>query len=312
MNDPLFWLYADNYRTYNINVARKLKSIHAAILLSELASKHRYHRDRNELLVDPKFGPGWFYFTQEDLEERTCLTRKNQDSSIEILEKMDLIEKRQIGIPAKRHFRLKTENIYSLFFEGPGQPSLSEMDKQECPNRTNSTVRNGQTAHIYNKQHYEQQNEQHLLAPSPAGGGAPAASAAKEETSSPQKIKKQKAAFSPQVHEVAEKMIAIVQESTPEYRSPKNMNKFLEHVDHLLNLDKRTPQNICEVLRFAIDDYFHGPGLLTGNLAEKFRTKFATFVKKMRSKPPTNVYEVDRRLRRKDGTVYDDSEEFEF
>jgi len=161
MNDPLFWLYADNYRTFNIDVARKLKSIHAAILLAELASKHRYHRDRNELLNDPKHGDGWFYYKQEDLEERTYLSRKNQDTTIDILITFGLIEKKVIGMPSKRYFRLNHKALQSLFFVQSDQPSLPEPDNQPCMEETNSDVRAGQAAHIIDNPKDEQHDNQH-------------------------------------------------------------------------------------------------------------------------------------------------------
>lgn len=155
-NDNLFWLYADNYRTYNVEVAKKFKSlnvyspIHVAILLSELASRYRYHRDRNELTSDPNYGDGWFYYTQEDLEERTLLTRKNQDTNIEILEKEGLIEKRSLGLPAKRHFRLNLKKIQEFFFSSDGQTSLSGPDNQLCIDPPNTIVRARQPApYIY-------------------------------------------------------------------------------------------------------------------------------------------------------------------
>ncbi len=138
-NDPLFWLYADNYRTYNVDVAKKLKSINAAIFLSEIASRYRYHRDRGELLNDLKYGEGWFYLTQETVEERTYLSRKNQDTAFKILESLNLIEKKTLGLPAKRYFRLNKKEIQIYF------STLSETDKQGCLKVTNNDVHGGQT-----------------------------------------------------------------------------------------------------------------------------------------------------------------------
>lgn len=150
-NDPLFWLYSENYRTYNVDVARKLGSIYAAIFLSHMANRYRYHKNKGELLSDPKYGDNWFFLTQETVEERTCLTRKNQDTSIKILEKFGLIEKKIIGIPSKRYFRINIHAI-QMFFFGPGQARLSVSDNLDCPKRTTCDVRNGQPgpgAHTY-------------------------------------------------------------------------------------------------------------------------------------------------------------------
>lgn len=177
--DKLSWLYADNYRTYNIDIARRLNSIHAAILLAELASRYRYHRDRDELTSDSKHGDGWFYYTQEDLEDRTLLTRKNQDTCIEILQGFGLIEKKSIGIPAKRHFRINIERINEFFIDPSEQSRLSETDKQGCLKKTNSAVRFGQPAPYIYKPKEEPKNNNTPLPPK--GEAAEAASVREKE-----------------------------------------------------------------------------------------------------------------------------------
>ncbi len=163
MSDPLFWLYADNYRTYNIEVARKLGSINAAILLSELAGRYNYHKIRGELYIDKKHGGDWFYHTIESIEDRTCLTRKNQDTAYLILESAGLIEKKIMGIPAKRYFRIKSNAIMSLFFTPNDKPSLPETDKQPSENETNCSETLRQT-HIYKEPKEEPNKEREVCA----------------------------------------------------------------------------------------------------------------------------------------------------
>lgn len=175
MNDPLFWLYADNYRTYNIDVARKLNSLLAALLLSELASRYRYHFKHNELTSDARYGDNWFYYTQEDIEERTFMTRRQQDSSLEILEKYGFVEKKLIGVPARRHFRLNISKIIEFFFPGV-QTSLADSYKLDCTNPPNCIGRNVQTAH-----YIEEPKEE----PQKRSSYAPPAGSAKNCSSSP-------------------------------------------------------------------------------------------------------------------------------
>jgi hypothetical protein len=115
MDDPLFWLYADNYRTYNVEVARKLGSINAAIYLSELCQRHKYHRDRNEFISDEKHGDGWFYYTAEKCEERTAMNVDEQRNCYNSLKRLGLIEQVNFGIPCKKHFRLNIEKILDFF-----------------------------------------------------------------------------------------------------------------------------------------------------------------------------------------------------
>lgn len=212
--DPLFWLYADNYRTYNVEVAEKLGSIFAAILLAELASRYRYHRERDELVNDEKHGSDWFYYMYEDVERRTCLSRKNQDTAIRILESHGLIEKKAFGMHPKRHFRLNFEGIEKFCNRSVSTQfaaNLSETDKMKkqpsqecveqnckdeensknvsfCPKRTNRNVRFGHF-HIYNKPKEEPKNTNTPPYP-PVGGDAAEAAArcASKEPSPPDKI----------------------------------------------------------------------------------------------------------------------------
>jgi hypothetical protein len=162
--DPLFWLSQDNYRTYNREVA-KLLGIYAAIFLSELASKQRYHTDRGE--VTPE---GFFYFTQPDMEDRTCLTRDQQEKAVSILCKHNLIEKRIMGIPSKRFFRVNGHAINELFFgkkqEKEPPQSISASMVESCNlGRWKVTSKGGGKSHplIYTN-NIEEQHKRVIIA----------------------------------------------------------------------------------------------------------------------------------------------------
>lgn len=158
--NPLDLLDHGNYQTYNRKVARELGSVNAAIMLSELVNRYHYHRDREQLLFYPKFPGEWFYYTVEDCEKRTVLSRKEQETALKILEKHDLFEKRSIGMPATRHFQLKIDKI--LEFVGSVSNncySLSEKGEQERPKRDNKNVRNGRS-HIYKNTSKEPERRQ--------------------------------------------------------------------------------------------------------------------------------------------------------
>jgi len=164
--EPLFWLYSSNYRTYNIHVARRLKSIYAAILLSDLADRYKYHRDSKEypLLIDEN-GFEWFYYTQDKAEERTMISRKNQDTCFEVLISLNLVKKEIRGLPGKRYFHLNIKEIMDFFqkIDTPvcpkGQTSLSVPDKLGCPIGTNYDDQIGQSPHIYNDPNKEPNKE---------------------------------------------------------------------------------------------------------------------------------------------------------
>jgi hypothetical protein len=155
MIDPLFFLYQEDYGTYSRSLAKILKSLTASVILGELAQRRKYHFDRDELISDERYGDGWFYMTQEKMEERTSLSRKEQETALKILVENDLIEQRNFGVPSKRHFRLKDQKILELYGLSKKHSSLSLSDKLDCPKVTNWIVTNGQTAHIDKEQYKE-------------------------------------------------------------------------------------------------------------------------------------------------------------
>ena len=268
-HDPLFWLYADNYRTYNLDVAKKLNSIHAAILLSELASRQRYHQERNELTSDPTHGEGWFYYTKELLEERTCLTRKNQDTSIEILENHGLIEKKVLGIPSKRHFRLDP-NIVNGFFFDAGQPSLSETDNLDCPKRTTCDVRNGQPGprkHTYKEPKEEPKKDSLSLSHS--------------KPSQPNES-----------HECVSFFVSEIQKKDPKFKlaSKKTEQDWARELLAMNKEDGRTWDEIKELISYSQADSFWASRV---NTPKNLRKHATTILVKIKSQPIQSKAELE-------------------
>lgn len=147
INDPLYFLNHKNFGIYSRPLAKALDSLLASVLLSELVEKRHDLMEDNKLYTDQSTGEGWFYYTKEDMEEKTTLSRKEQDSAIKILKDHELIETAIFGLPGKRHFRLNDEKIISIISNSKKHSRMSEMDKLDCPKRTNCDVQNGQTAH---------------------------------------------------------------------------------------------------------------------------------------------------------------------
>lgn len=69
-------------------------------MIGEICNRNDYHEVRNEL-VD-----GWFYATVDSVEYEIGLSRFQQESAIKTLTEIGMIETKQMGLPAKRHFRL--------------------------------------------------------------------------------------------------------------------------------------------------------------------------------------------------------------
>lgn len=84
----------------NISLIKEL-GIKPTLFLEHLKDKLYYVEKNNEF-----FREDWFCFTFDEAEKCTGFKRKSQECYINKLVKSGLIEKKVMGIPAKRYFRL--------------------------------------------------------------------------------------------------------------------------------------------------------------------------------------------------------------
>jgi len=152
MNNIISFLNQDSYQIYNRHVAKYFKSVNAAIMLSELINRYDYHTAQKELTSHEKYGDGWFYFTCDKAEERTYLSRKEQDTALKILKEKGFIESKVFGLPAKRYFKINEEKIIETFFSKKDS-SMSKKDNLELKKSTTYEGEKRQTAHIYKEPH---------------------------------------------------------------------------------------------------------------------------------------------------------------
>lgn len=145
-------LDSGNYQTYNREVARALKSVNAAILLSELVNRYKYHLERKEIRTFDKHQGEWFYYTVEKCEERTCLSANEQKSAIKILESKGFFVKKAIGLPAKRHFKINISAITSFILDPNNFSSSMKIHELEEGNSTNSFNENPPANKEHNKE----------------------------------------------------------------------------------------------------------------------------------------------------------------
>lgn len=151
----------ENFRTYNIIIAKALGSVNAAIMLSELVQRFQYHESRDELIESSKSEGKWFYYTQDIAEDRLGLSRKDQDYALKILESEGLIKKIILGVPGKRHFQLNVNKIIEISKFSKKNSRLSESDKLDCPDRTNCFDPNGQSIYkeTYKENHQDDDDD---------------------------------------------------------------------------------------------------------------------------------------------------------
>lgn len=96
------------YVAYSSHTARRLKSVHAAILLCELSSLHDHLSRRDQLVKHEQ--KRWVTLTHIEMTDRLGLTRREQDAAIKLLKRCNLIEVSVFGMPPSRHFRFFSEN----------------------------------------------------------------------------------------------------------------------------------------------------------------------------------------------------------
>lgn len=138
-------LNGENYRQYNVTIARAIGSVNAAIMLTELVQRHQYHENRDELIESSKTEGKWFYYTQDTAEERLGLSRSEQDVALKKLESIGLIKKIILGVPGKRHFQINVNKIVEITKYSKKHSRLQETDKLDCRKPTNCFVENKQS-----------------------------------------------------------------------------------------------------------------------------------------------------------------------
>lgn len=131
MSSLLSLLNSSNYRTYSLVVAKKLKSVLAAIYLGELIQRYEFHQENKDLITLRNQDGKWFYFTESKCEERTGLSHDNQETAIKTLVKLGLIKKIVAGLPSKRHFQLNELAIFQFLMDSKNLSSLEESSEVE-------------------------------------------------------------------------------------------------------------------------------------------------------------------------------------
>jgi len=247
MIDPLFFLYADNYRTYNIEVAKKLGSIHAAIFLGELCQRSKYHAENKEFVSDPRYGDNWFYYTGEKCEERTGMTVDEQRTAYKLLIRRGLIEQANFAVPCKKHFRIKVQEI--LIFFGL-IPSNNVSSYGNFPNwlleNPKLDVAKSQTGHYIEEHYIEEHKEDNN------GREAPMSSLRSDDTPPSPKIKKEEA--TEEGANLAEYFYLELSRTLGKIKKP-NLSSWALQFDDFMRIDTRSSQEIIKAIDFVIESH---------------------------------------------------------
>ena len=142
INTILNLLRSDGYITLNKTLVRNIGLLPATIF-SEFSSKYKYFHDKGQLK------DGFFYCTIPDIEKELGLSRKEQDTGINKLIALGLIEKKVMKLKGdespKRYIHITNdinlllkclEDIENSEFVQKGQIENKEMDISICPKGT--------------------------------------------------------------------------------------------------------------------------------------------------------------------------------
>lgn len=99
-------LISNSFFVMNKKIVKKFDA-DTALLLSSFAEAEIAFSDDN----------GWFFQTIETVEEMTGLQRKKQERCIKKLIENGILEQKNMGIPRRRYFRIKHENLKKFLEE---------------------------------------------------------------------------------------------------------------------------------------------------------------------------------------------------
>lgn len=116
----------NSFFVLNKQLIKKL-GIHETLLLSAFID------------ADALFGTDWFYQTIETIEELTTLNRSQQDKAISCLIKHGMLEKKLMGMPNKRHFKINKSNITNMIVISDEQ--CCKNDQISLSENTNNVVK---------------------------------------------------------------------------------------------------------------------------------------------------------------------------
>lgn len=143
----------NNFLCVNRDIAR-IVGINSAIMLSSLIDDYLFWESENKLIpINDKM---YFYMTHEKCEERTTLSRYQQDSAIKTLEDLNIISKVVTGYPQKRYFTIHIENLLSLLDDSKKSYNLRETDNPICEKLADQSAGNSQ---IYIKPNNQTKNK---------------------------------------------------------------------------------------------------------------------------------------------------------
>lgn len=202
--------------------------------------------------IDDYNGKEWFYCTYDKIEEETGLTKYLASNAIQSLLLLGIIDDHRQGVPCRRFFRLNEERIFdslklSEFTTGSEASSRLEVESVDRNNNTyNNTDTIIQNEYIIDDDFINQEKG----------------------------INKSTSIniFNNESFEIliVNAFVLKLKELYPNFKEP-NINAWAKEIDKMVRIDKRSEQDIKDVLNFATNDSFWQSNILsTAKLRKHF------------------------------------------
>ncbi len=216
---------------------------------------------------------------------------------------------------SKGHFSGVTYSFYEEKLVNPQQikekNTLSQ--KRETDNRD---TEKGTLLNTYLTDYISLENITPPIPPQiPKADAMPAEAGEKKFADPPKekpKEKKPPIEISPDIKELAEKLIHSLANANPDWRIPKNLYPIHSELQEMICKDQRKPQDILSLFLWAINDSFWLPNFSKPNPIKYLRLKYGELAPRKNAKPPPNPHKVDRRVLNKDGSDEDAYKDFLF
>ena len=101
-----YLLSSSAFLVFNKELARQI-GLKETVLLADLISKEEY-------FINNGMSDGWFFNTEENIQQDTTLTPSQQRKCIKNLVELNIIEAKRKGVPAKRYFKINEQQVINF------------------------------------------------------------------------------------------------------------------------------------------------------------------------------------------------------
>lgn len=107
---------AEKYRTYNVDIAKKLGDVSYSVLLNDFLDQEKYLKKEKKLASHEKYGDDLMYYTSDQAWERCGIKKDYFDAAIRKFESLGFIKKCKFGIPCKSYYSVNRLTIAEWIF----------------------------------------------------------------------------------------------------------------------------------------------------------------------------------------------------